>query len=151
MFVHKLPYRSLLLATTVALAACSGGTGNIPQNPPGTLPPCNPGTQAQLSQPISGAQGVGTATGFVQVVVNAGSDVLNGGWNLILLDAQGNTISGGILSPASGYGGTHPYATNFWYNATIPTLGSGTIYKAYINKTSSSCQPAFVGSFATGT
>ncbi len=141
--------RGSLLAALFA-AACSGSTTNIPQTPPGSLPACNPGTQAQLSVPINGATGFGTQTGYVQVVLDAKTDVLGGVWNLILLDAQGNTVVGGILYPASGTGGTAPYPTNEYYNATIPSLGANTIYKAFLNKTSSSCQPALVGSFSTG-
>jgi hypothetical protein len=142
-------FSTLGLAAVLALGACSGSSTNIPQTPPGTLPPCNPGTQAQLSIPRSGATGVGTQSGYVQVVVDATTDVLGGDWNLDLLDAQGIQNFSGILYPASGYGGTTPFPTNFYYDATTGTLTSGAIYKVFLNKVSSACQPALIGSFAT--
>jgi hypothetical protein len=42
-----------------------------------------------------------------------------------------------------------PFATNFFYDATIPPLFAHDVYKVFLNKVSSTCQPALVGSFGT--
>ena len=139
------------LSLLVSTAACSAGTAPFPpQNPPGTLPPCNSGAQVALSIPVSGSQGFTTQSGYVQIVLNATTNVLgDNAWNVVLLDYIGNQTQGGLFAPASGYGGIKPFPANYYYNATIPSLLPGDIYKVYLNKISSTCQPELVGSFTT--
>jgi len=136
------------LAFALGLSSCAGGTANIPQTPPGTLPPCSVGTQVQLSNPTTGSEGNPTNGGYVQIIVNADTNVLAGEWNAMLLDYAGNFTQGGIFQPVAS-GIEHPFASNKFYNATIPTLFPRDVYKVFLNKVTSKCQPALVGSFST--
>jgi hypothetical protein len=136
------------LAIALALSSCAGGTANIPQTPPGTLPACSVGTQVQLSSPTAGSEGNPTNGGYVQIIVNATTNVLGGQWNAMLLDYAGNFSQGGVFVPVAA-GIQHPFANNKFYNATIPTLFPRDVYKVFLNKVTSKCQPALVGAFST--
>ena len=134
---------SFVVATT---AACSQ-SNVVPQNPPGT--PCSAGAQVQLSSPLAGAQGVPFATGHIQIVVDASTNILGTTWNAVLIDPSGAIITSSTLTPSASPGSYKPFATNFYYGATIPVLGPSNVYKAYVNTTMSSCAPALIGAFAT--
>jgi hypothetical protein len=147
-----IPRKSLELAALLAMlstAACSVGSNPLPQNPPGTLPPCNPGTQVQLSSPLSGSVGNSNTLGSLQIVVNADHDVLGTAWNAVLLSQASQLVQGGPFFVAKAPGLFAPFVTNYYYNATLPPLFPHTIYKAYINDPKSSCQPLLVGAFST--
>jgi hypothetical protein len=144
-------FRSLLssFALLLTAASCSGGTAAIPQTPPGSLPACNAGTQVQLAMPASGSQGNSSGPGFVQIVVDASTNVLADTWNVQLLDYAGNLAQGGTLVPASTPGGSKPFPTNFYYNSPTPPLFVNDVYKVFVNKFTSDCQPLLVGAFST--
>ena len=146
---HRSLWSLPLLAAAVLVQGCSGGNTTIPENPPGTLPPCSAGTQVQLARPLSGSQGNPSNPGTVQVVADATTDVFGTSWNVVMIDYVGNVSQGGLLVPATVPGSYRPFAKNFYYNATIPPLFPQDIYKAYVNKYKSSCQPLLVGSFTT--
>jgi hypothetical protein len=147
--MQMLRFRTLApLALAFAASSCAGGTANIPQTPPGTLPPCSVGTQVQLSNPQSGSEGNPTNGGYVQIIVNASTNVLAGQWNAMLLDYSGNLAQGGVFVPVAA-GIEHPFPHNQFYNATIPTLFPRDVYKVFLNKVTSKCQPALVGAFST--
>jgi hypothetical protein len=138
-----------VLLVALSTAACSVGSNPVPQNPPGTLPPCNVGTQVQLSEPLSGSVGNPNTIGRIQIVVNADHDVLGNSWNAVLLSQAASLVQGGPFIPAKTPGLFAPFVTNYYYNATIPPLFPHTIYKAYVNNVTSTCRPALIGSFAT--
>jgi hypothetical protein len=142
------PVRRSPLLLALALTACAGGTVDIPQTPPGTLPPCSVGTQVQLSSPLSGSQGNPTNVGFVQIILNADTDVLGNQWNAMLLDYSGNFAQGGLFVHVAA-GIQTPFRHNVFYNATIPPLFAHDVYKVFLNKLTSKCQPALVGAFST--
>ncbi len=144
----RLHPRSSILALLAFTTACAGGTANIPQTPPGTLPPCSVGTQVQLSSPLSGSQGNPSNIGFVQIILNAGTDVLGSDWNVMLLDYSGNLAQGGLFEHVAA-GIQRPFPNNVFYDATIPSLFPHDVYKVFLNKVTSKCQPALVGSFGT--
>lgn len=143
------PVASLAVLVLLATNACSTGSNPVPANPPGSLPPCNPQAAVQLSYPLSGSQGNSNTPGHVQIVINATKNVIPTGWRVLLYDVYGNLAQGGFLTVAHNPTQFAPFQNNFYYNATAPTLFSNDIYKAYLNLTTSSCQPLLIGSFAT--
>lgn len=136
------------LTLVLAMAACSGHSGTtVPTNPPGVT--CSIGTQVQLANPLPNASGVPTNIGQIQIVVNAGNDILGSSWNMILVDQFGSKIQGGTLTLTTDRGGPHPFPTDYYYNASVSQLTPGDVYNVYLNQFTSQCTPLFVNSFAT--
>jgi len=127
-------------------AACSVTPAPVPISPSG--PSCGLPAQFELSHPLSGAQGVPTSLGQVQIVADASSDVLGSTWNVVLLEKGANVYQGLIL-PSTSPGTFKPFPTNFYYTAPVPPLYASDVYGVYLIKTSGTCAPALVGSFTT--
>ncbi|MBV8726444.1 MAG: hypothetical protein JO233_01555 [Candidatus Eremiobacteraeota bacterium] len=143
--------RALALGCLFVLGACSGngvGTGPFGNGPQ----PCNPGTQVTLAQPYPpGQTGVPTTIGQIIIVANGSTNTLHDNpsvWTVILNSTSGLT-NGSVLNPVPFPNGPHPYPSDFYYAANIPTLTPGVTYTVFLTRTDGTCQAANVGSFST--
>jgi len=135
------------------LVACSGGSGGGlfgGGNP--TFPPCDPGTQVQLANPLPGQTGVNPAIGQIEIVANGNTDTLYTTyqqWSLTLYDGSGNVYPGNGLNLVSDPGGPHPYASDFYYASSVSGLISGRTYTVRLGWVGQNCNEVAVGSFST--
>ncbi|MBC5810749.1 MAG: hypothetical protein GIW95_07860 [Candidatus Eremiobacteraeota bacterium] len=146
---------AILAGCLLGLTACSGGGNNgtsIPNQISGT---CDPGTQVQLANPISGQSGVSTNPGSVVVVANGNNNTLGNtfqSWNVVLQDNFGNQFAAGNLVLATRPGNIAapgPYPSDFYYSSSISNLSPGRTYSVGLNIFTSNCNPLFIGSFST--
>jgi hypothetical protein len=133
---------TLVVASVLALMRCNGSSA----------PLCNTGTLVQLASPTQGQNGVSTTIGRVVIVADGNSNALYstyGQWTITLNDNTGQPWGGASLGLVPDPGGPHPYASDFFYAATIPSLSSGRTYTASLGQPGASCSPISVGSFST--
>lgn len=124
----------------VALTACGGGGGIgsvFNPNPiSSTVPQCNIGTSVTTSNPQSGAYGVPTTIGSIEIVTDGNSNAVSqnpSGWTLALQTSYGAPVPvNGNLNVTSDPYGYHPYPQDFYYNETIPQLQPGQSYNVYL-------------------
>ncbi|MEO6913407.1 MAG: hypothetical protein ABI182_05245 [Candidatus Baltobacteraceae bacterium] len=134
---------------SLSLAACSGnGNSSTPQQPCGSPA----GTTVVLVYPAPGSTGITTNPG--QVVIGS-TALLPQSWNVVLASNQ-PTISGATVvttnPPFPAPNTTPTFANPQYQSSAIPTgsLQSNVLYTAYINDTSSNCNPSVsIGQFHT--
>jgi hypothetical protein len=150
-YLQILAFGSMLLALT----ACGGGGGLgsvLGNNGPIE---CNPGTQVQLANPTPAQSGVNPNIGSITIVANGSNNTLYnsyGQWNLQLVDTfSGQTITGGQLSLVADPNGPHPYASDFYYQASIPQLQPGQNWNVQLveNQSYATCSPYPLNAFST--
>src|SRR5271165_220829 len=135
-------FGSLVIASMFSLLRCGGSS----------LPLCNTGTAVQLASPTQGQGGVSTSIGRIVIVADGNANALYnsyGQWTITLADNTGQTWSGGGLGLVPDPGGPHPYAADFFYASSIPSLIQGRTYTAALGQPSGACQSVSVGSFST--
>lgn len=137
-------------ALAVSLAACSGsgGGGSIPGvggYNPGGYAACNPGTQVQLANPQPGQFNVPGNVGQIVIVANGnGGSLYNapGQWSLVLNDGYDPPIYSGDLALVPDPTGPHPFPSDFYYAASIPTLPQGMSWNIALQQNGgSTCYP----------
>jgi hypothetical protein len=141
----------------LALAACNGGgtSNNGTFSPFGPNPftgQCDPGTQVQLANPQPGQTGVNPGIGSITIVANGNNNTLYNTysqWNLILQDNFGNTVQGGQLNLTPYPNGPHPYASDFYYQSSIPSLPFGRNWNVGLVQSFSNCAPYSLFGFST--
>lgn len=139
-----------VLFALAALTAC-GGSKTTSYTPPGGNV-CNPGTDIALANPTSNATGVSTGIGQLTIVANGSANVLNGNTSLFALQIQSNAgevIAGATLRPVEGTSYQHPYASDFYYASSVPSLPSQRSWTAYLVEPGSTCTPFLIGVFST--
>lgn len=144
--------RLLWLPVLVGIAALAGCGSSSNGGTPFFSSVCDTGTQVQLANPVPNQFGVSTTIGQVTIVANGNNNTLYNTytqWHALLSDNFGNPISGGQLNLVAYPSGPHPYPSDFYYSSTIPQLTSGSTWSVYLSRTDGSCQPVFVGTFAT--
>jgi hypothetical protein len=119
----------------------------------GSAPLCNTGTSVQLAGPTQGQSGVSTSIARVVIVADGNANALYstyGQWTISLTDNTGQPWGGGSsLGLVPDPGGPHPYASDFFYASSIPTLIPGRVYTASLAQPGASCSPISLGSFST--
>lgn len=118
----------------------------------GSAPPCNTGTAVQLAGPAQGQSGVSIGIGRVVIVADGNANALYttyGQWTITLNDTTGQPWGGAPLGLVPDPGGPHPYPSDFFYAASIPTLIPGRVYNASLAEPGASCSPISLGSFST--
>lgn len=142
-------------ALTLALSACggSGGLGSIIGGGTNALQ-CNAGTRVQLASPQSFQSGVSSNVGQITIVADGNTNNLYntyGQWNVVLTPAfNGYPIQGGSLALVSDPNGPHPFASDFYYASSVPSLTPGTTWNVTLQDNSGGpCTPVPLGSFST--
>jgi hypothetical protein len=145
--------RAVGIASALALAACSGGGGGGNSSPlpiGGYNGSCDPGTAVSLANPTPNSYGVPSNIGSVTIVASGNNNTLYStysGWSLFLQSGYGNSIYGGSLSLVSDPSGPHPYASDFYYQSSVPGLQPGQTYTVILSN--SNCNGVAVGQFST--
>lgn len=156
---------SVALAVTLGITACSGAGGsNTPVFGPGvgsgggyTYQPCNIGASVTLANPQSGAYGVPTNTGTLEIVTYGNNNAISqnpGSWTLALQTYSGAlTPFNGTLAVTSDPNGYHPYPSDFYYDQSVSGLQAGQQYTVYVEQigyqySGGNCASA-IGSFST--
>lgn len=144
--------RALVVASVVALAACSGSNGSstIP-NGGNNNTICDFNAQSiSLARPTLGFPQNGNT---IEIVSSTSSDDLHANptaYDLNLRDNFNNVIITGPLSLVADTNGPHPYTNDFYYQGTLQgSLQAGRTYNVFLNIPTSGCTPGFVGSFST--
>lgn len=145
--------RALLLASSFALAACSGGGSSGLPNPGSTALCDSNSAGLQLARPLPNQSLVSTNTSSIEIVDNGNGDQLASNTNqfdLNLFDNFGNEIITGTLAAVADPNGPHPYASDFFYSGTLNgTLLPGRTYSVYLNAPNTACSRGLVGQFST--
>ena len=141
-----------LVAVLFSIPACGGSGGGGPFGGGGgpTLFACNPGTQVYLANPQNGQNGVGSIS-QIEIVANGNSNTLGQSysqWNLSVQDSFGNFIGGNSLNPSSDPNGYHPFASDYFYTSSFPSLQTGRTYTVSLAQ-NGLCTPEPLGSFST--
>jgi hypothetical protein len=142
---------AFLLAATLALAACGGGSTGTTL-PPNTLGPCDPGTQVELARPFQGQTGIPPSTTSIEIVANGNGNTLGNSFqnfDLFLQPSVGGTITSSPLAAVQDTSGPHPFGSDFFYSGNIPGLQFGVTYTVFLNAFTSNCSPVNIGSFST--
>ncbi len=142
------------LAAALVLSACSGsggGSGSNPLPPGGYNGSCDPGTAVSLASPTPNAFNVSSTIGSITIVANGNNNTLGSsysGWSLFLQsNGFGSVSSNGNLSLVSDPSGPHPYASDYYYQASVSTLQQGTNYTVYL--ANGGCNGVMIGNFST--
>ena len=134
--------RALVVASiVVAAAGCGGGSNStLPNSGNGQLCDSNAGS-ITVARPTNGFPANGNT---IEIVSSSSTDDLHGnpGAFDLFLNNSSNVTS--TLSPVPDNTGPHPYTTDFYYQANLNGIPSGT-YNVFLNAPNSSCQPGFVG------
>jgi len=146
-------FRFLAFSGVLALTACGGGGGGGLFGPL-TTAQCDPGTQVQLASPLPNAAAVSANQGAITIVANGNANSLYNtysNWNLVLTDNAGDQpIFTQNLSLVPFNSGPHPYASDFYYQAPLPTLRSGVTYSVSLQQNQgSTCTAVPLQSFST--
>lgn len=149
---------AVICVAALALSGCGstglGALGGLLGNGGGGLfsSQCDPGTQVQLANPLPNQTNVPGNIGQITIVANGNNNALYNShqqWQIVLQDSFGNRITGSTLNLTSDANGPHPYASDYYYSSTIPSLNYGTTYTAYLNYTQSNCNLTPLQSFST--
>jgi hypothetical protein len=143
---------SLLVATLISFSACGGGGGG------GTAPVpssqfCGNDTQYALANPQNGGF-VNSGTPAVEIVANGNNNTIANSFqnfDLIFVPQFGNNqVFTGSLSPTADPNGPHPFASDFYYSATVqpPGLFAGQQYSVFLNA-NANCNPIPLGTLFT--
>jgi len=142
---------SLVLAATLALTACGGGsTGS--SLPPNTIGACDPGTSVHLARPSQGQFGVPTNTPSIEIVASGNNNTLGASFqnfDLLLQSSNSGTITSSPLTATSDPSGPHPFTSDFFYQGNISGLQFGQNYTVFLNAFTSNCNPVAIGGFST--
>lgn len=145
---------ALVGVLVLGLSACSGngGSGGLFGGLGGGFAQCDPGQSVQLARPSPGASGVNPSIGSLEIVASGGSGALfnsPGQWYLSLTSNFGDNLGGYTLNVASDPSGPHPYASDFYYSANIPTLPTGRTWSVQLNESNANCNAVPLQGFST--
>lgn len=128
-------------SVTLALYACGGGGAGSVFNPnpsPGytTPPQCNIGASVTTSNPQSGAYGVPTSIGSIEIVTNGNNNAIAanpGAWTLGLSNGYASPAPlSGNLNVTSDPNGYHPFPSDYYFNESVPPLQAGQQYTVWV-------------------
>lgn len=141
----------LLGVALLGLAGCGGGGGGGIGRFGGFGAQCDPGNAVQLASPAAN-QTASPTIGQVIIVANGNNGSLyynTGQWYLTLISNYGDNPGGFALNLVADPNGPHPYPSDFYYAANIPTLPMGRTWSVYLNETNAGCSPMPLQSFST--
>ena len=140
---------AVVASVGLLVAACSGGSGTIPNSGSNQL--CNPNAGAiTLARPTPGYPMNGNN---IEIVDSTNQDQLNqftSQFDLIVVDQFNNQLVTSGLSAVPDVNGPHPYTNDFFYQGALQgNLLAGRNYNVYLNAPNTNCTPGLVGSFST--
>jgi hypothetical protein len=132
--------RALIAASVIIAAGCGGGSNStLPNSGNGQLCDSNAGS-ISIARPSIGFPANGNT---IEIVSSSSTDDLHGNpgaFDLLL----NNSIATSTLSILPDNNGPHPYTTDFYYQANLNGIPSGT-YNVFLNAPNSACTPGFIG------
>jgi hypothetical protein len=133
--------RALIAASVFAAAGCGGGSNStLPNSGNGQLCDSNAGS-ISIARPTPGFAANGNT---IEIVSSSQSDDLHGNPGAFDLLLNNNSNATSTLSLVADNPGPHPYTTDFYYQANLNGIPSGT-YSVFLNAPNSACTPGFIG------